>query len=67
MLRTRQQMGVCEPLMRNVVAQRTYLQIHYANMVGSYTENPEKQQTVKIGGWALAWVWALSQDNTSCE
>ena len=33
-------------------------------MVGRYTENLKKPQTVKIGGWALAWVWALAQDNT---
>jgi len=25
------------------------------SMVGGYTENPKKPQTVKIGGWALAW------------
>ena len=24
----------------------------------------KKHKTVKIGGWALAWVWVLSQDNT---
>ena len=24
----------------------------------------KKHKTVKIGGWALAWVWALARDNT---
>ena len=33
-------------------------------MVGSYTENLEKPRTVKIGGWAVARVWALARDNT---
>ena len=22
-------------------------------------------ETAKIGGWALAWVWALARDNTA--
>ena len=31
-------------------AQGAYLQIHYANMVGSYTENPEKPQNCQNWG-----------------
>ena len=27
-------------------------------------ENLQKPQTVKIGGWVLAQVWALARDNT---
>ena len=34
------------------------------SMVGGYTETSKKHKTVKIGGWALAWVWALARDNT---
>jgi len=34
------------------------------SMVGSYTENLENHKTVKIGGWALARVWAPALDNT---
>ena len=37
------------------------------SMVGSYTENPEKPQTVEIGGWALVQVWVLAQDNMVCS
>ena len=35
------------------------------SMVGGYMENPAKlQNCVKIGGWALARVWAFARDNT---
>ena len=33
-------------------------------MVGGYTEDLTNHRTVKIGGWALAWGWALARDNT---
>ena len=32
-------------------------------MVGGYTEDLTNHRTVKIGGWALAWGWALARDN----
>ena len=31
--------------------------------VGGYTEDLEKLQNCQIEGWALAWRWALAQDN----
>ena len=34
------------------------------SMVGSYTENLEKQQNCQNWEWALAQVWALARDNT---
>ena len=35
------------------------------SMVGGYTWKTSKNhKTVKIGGWAFAWEWALAWDNT---
>ena len=68
MLQTRQQMGVCEPLMPNVVAPKEQSQLcelsgptfrFITQTWWAVTRRTQKnQKTVKIG------VWALSQDNT---
>ena len=72
-LRTRPRTGVCKPLMPDVVASKAQSQLcdlsrptfgfttQEFSMVGGYTDN---HKTFKIGGWALAQVWALAQDNT---
>ena len=36
----------------------------YTYVVGSYTEDHENSQTVKIKGWARAQGWALARSNT---
>ena len=42
----------------------TFGSLYKFSMVGGYTENLKNHRTVKIGGRALARLWALPRDNT---
>ena len=79
MLRTRPQTGVCEPLMPDIVVPKGHPNNHsYVSSADLPSNSLHKNlawwavtwrtsknhKTVKIGGWALAQVWALAQDNT---
>ena len=67
-------MGVCEPSMPDYMASKAQSQLcelsgstfrfnmQEFSMVGGYTESLKNHKTVKIGGWALARVWALAWD-----
>ena len=72
-------MSVCEPLMPNVVSPKVHQNnSSYVNSADlpsdSLCENLvwwvvtrrtlQNHKTIKIGGWALAQVWALAWDNT---
>ena len=77
-LQTKPRMGVCKPLMPDVVAPKVHqnnrsyvssvdlpLDSLRENLAGwAVTQRTLKNhKTVKIGGWALARVWALARDN----
>ena len=78
-LRTRPRTGVFKPLCRGAQSVSEQPQLcelsgpifgfttQNFSMVGGYTENLKKKtQHCKIGGWVLAWVWALALDSTVC-
>ena len=79
MLRTRLRTDVCKPLMPYVVASKVHQNNHsyvssadlpldsLCKILGTWTvtrKTSKNHKTVKIGGWALAQISALAQDNS---
>ena len=78
-LQTRPRTDMCEPLMPDVVVPKAQQNNHsYVSSADLPSDSLCKNfvwwvvtqrtlknyKSVKIGGWVLAWVWALARDNT---